>query len=375
VSVLELTKVLIQSPSVTPKEAGSHAILIQRLAKLGFEIENLPFADVDNIWAKKGHASPVVVFAGHTDVVAPGPEEAWQSPPFKPTESSGYLYGRGAADMKGGLAAMVVGVEQFLAKYPHHSGSIAFLITSDEEGVSINGTKKVIEVLQKRNEKIDYCIIGEPSSEEALGDQIRIGRRGSLHGKLIVYGKQSHIAYPVPGQNPIHECLAALQELTQTQWDNGNDHFPPTSFQISNIKGGTGSLNVTPGQIEVNFNFRFSNVLTAEQLQEAVLNILKEYNFKFDVEWSLSGEPFLTKQGRLIAAAKQAIQEVTGRQTRLSTGGGTSDGRFIAVTGAEIIELGLKHETAHQVNECISVEDLTKLPDIYHKILNLLLTD
>lgn len=373
-SVLELTKALIQSPSITPQEAGSHAILSQYLSKMGFEIEAMPFEDVSNIWARKGQQSPLVVFAGHSDIVAPGPESAWQFPPFTPIEQDGYLYGRGAVDMKGGLAAMVVGVEQFLACQLDYTGSIAFLITSDEEGMSINGTKRVVEALQKRNEKIDYCIIGEPSSEEEVGDQIRVGRRGSLHGKLTIYGKQSHIAYPVPGQNPIHQCLPALQKLTAASWDSGNSYFPPTSFQVSNIKGGTGSLNVTPGQVEINFNFRFSNAVTAEQLQEAVLKILKEHHLQFDIKWKLSSQPFLTKQGRLIDVTKRAIQEVTGRQTQLSTGGGTSDGRFIAATGAEIIELGLSHATAHQVNECVCIKDLIKLPVIYQKILTNLLT-
>lgn len=367
--VVELTKALLACPSMTPQEAGCHAILSKRLEKLGFHVEPLPFADVNNFWARRGEQGPLVVFAGHSDVVPPGPEAAWTSPPFEPTERNGFLYGRGAADMKAGLAAMVVAVERFLKKHPQPSGSLAFLITSDEEGASQNGTKQVIEALKQRGEKIDYCIIGEPSSERFLGDQIRVGRRGSLHGRLIVHGKQGHIAYPEPGQNPIHNCLRALQELTTCSWDKGNDFFPPTTFQISNIHGGTGALNVVPGEIEIRFNFRFSNAVTAAHLQERVQALLAAQHLQFDLYWDLSGEPFLTKQGKLVEAAKQAIYEVTGACPKLSTGGGTSDGRFIAPTGAEVIELGPSHETAHQANECVNLAELQKLPLIYENIL------
>jgi succinyl-diaminopimelate desuccinylase len=367
--VVELTKELLACPSITPKEAGCHPILAERLKKLGFHFESLPFGDVDNFWARRGTEGPLLVFAGHTDVVPTGPETAWTSPPFKPTERAGFLYGRGVVDMKGGLAAMVVAVERFLKNNPEPKGSIAFLITSDEEGASINGTRKVIEVLKERGVKIAYCIIGEPGSEELLGDQIRVGRRGSLHGKLMIQGKQGHIAYPVPGQNPIHNCLAVLQKLTTTAWDQGNAFFPPTTFQISNIHSGTGALNVVPGEVEVRFNFRFSTAVTAAHLQEEVERILEEHQVNYDLSWDLSGEPFLTKQGKLIDAAKAAIYEVTGAYPKLSTGGGTSDGRFIAPTGAEVIELGLSHATAHQIDECASIEELQKLPHIYEAIL------
>ncbi len=366
--VVELTKALIACPSVTPAEGGCHELLIRRLEKCGFKIESLPFAEVDNFWARRGEQGPLLVFAGHSDVVAPGPEHAWTSPPFEAKEKEGLLFGRGAVDMKGGLAAMVIAVERYLAENSEVPGSIAFLITSDEEGASINGTKKVMEVLAKRGEKIDYCLIGEPSSDVFLGDQIRVGRRGSLHGKLVIYGQQGHIAYP-SGQNPIHNCLSALQKLTELRWDEGNAFFPPTSFQISNIHGGTGSLNVIPGQIEVRFNFRFSTAQTASQLQERVQKLLEDHSLNFSLEWDLSGEPFLTQQGRLIEATQAAIQEVTGSLPRLSTGGGTSDGRFIAPSGAEVVELGLCNATAHQVDENVKIKDLEALPGIYEKIL------
>lgn len=367
--VIELTKELLACPSITPLEAGCHPILAKRLEKLGFKLESLPFGEVDNLWLRRGEQAPLLVFAGHSDVVPTGPEAAWTSPPFEPTERDGFLYGRGVVDMKGGLAAMVIAVERFLENHPQPKGSLAFLITSDEEGASINGTKKVIEVLKERGEKIDYCIIGEPSSEQVLGDQIRVGRRGSLHGKLRIHGKQGHIAYPVLGQNPIHNCLVALQKLTTTVWDQGNDFFPPTTFQISNIHGGTGALNVVPGEVEVRFNFRFSNAVTVAQLQERVQALVEEQKLRFDLQWDLSGEPFLTKQGKLIEAAKEAIHEVTGAYPQLSTGGGTSDGRFIAPTGAELLELGLSHATAHQVDEGASLAELQKLPQIYEKML------
>lgn len=371
--VVELTKALIACPSLTPKEAGCHEIICERLLKLGFKLETLPFADVDNIWARRGTQSPVVVFAGHTDVVPTGPESAWTSHPFLPDVREGYLYGRGAVDMKGGLAAMLLAVERFVTVHPNHAGSIAFLITSDEEGASTHGTKKVMEVLTQRAEKIDYCIIGEPASEHMLGDQIRVGRRGSLSAKLIIYGKQGHIAFPTAGQNPIHNCLAVLQELSTTVWDEGNEYFPATSFQMSNIHAGTGALNVTPGDVAIHFNFRFSTAVTAEQLQARVQKILEKYNLQFDLEWNLSGQPFLTKQGKLIDATKAVIHEIVGAYPELSTGGGTSDGRFIAPSGAEVVELGLRHATAHQIDECVSLADLQKLPFIYQGILEKLL--
>jgi len=393
--VVELLKELMACPSITPDEAGSHGILVQRLERLGFIVEDLPFEEVDNFWARRGSQGPLIVFAGHSDVVPPGPDKSWTSGPFEPTERQGFLFGRGAVDMKGGLAASVIAVERFLAAHPDHQGSLAFLVTSDEEGASINGTKRVIEVLEQRNEKIDYCIIGEPSSEQNLGDQIRVGRRGSLHGKLIIQGKQGHIAYPVLGHNPIHNCLSALQKLIVADWERlchshegGNlpnesreilaqateRDFPPTTFQISNIHAGTGALNVTPAEVELRFNFRFSNALTAKQLQEKLENILNGHQLQYSLDWDLSGEPFLTSQGKLLEAVKQAVHQATGAYPKLSTGGGTSDGRFIAPTGAEVIELGLIHTTAHQIDECVRLEDLHKLVEIYEKVLINLLT-
>lgn len=368
-SVVALTKQLISCPSITPQEAGCHDVITTWLANLGFVIEKLSFGQVENLWAKWGTRGPLLVFAGHSDVVPPGDENAWRFPPFEPTEKDGFLYGRGAVDMKGGLAAMMIAVAQFLKKHPDFPGSLAFLITSDEEGASIDGTRRVIEILQHRNEKIAYCIIGEPASEHRLGDQIRIGRRGSLHGKLVVYGKQGHIAYPVVGQNPLHSCLALLQALVTTPWDQGNAFFPPTSFQLSNIQGGTGALNMTPSQIEIYFNLRFSSEVTALQLQQRVEQMIKNHSLVYDLQWTLSGEPFLTPQGKLLAAATEAIQDLMGVAPQLSTGGGTSDGRFIAVTGAEIVEVGLIHATAHQRDEKVALEDLENLPAIYEGIL------
>jgi succinyl-diaminopimelate desuccinylase len=367
---LNLTKQLISCPSITPNDAGCQKIIAERLAKLNFTIESMRFDDVDNLWARYGTKSPLVVFAGHTDVVPPGPLNAWSHDPFQPIERAEFLYGRGAADMKSGLAAMIIAAEDFIHDHPAFSGSIAFLITSDEEGPSINGTKKVIEELVKRNEKIDYCIIGESSSEKNLGDQIRVGRRGSLGGRLTILGKQGHVAFPHLAINPIHTGAAALQELTSEIWDNGNKSFPPTSFQISNIHGGTGALNIIPGTLEVDFNFRFSTAVTAEILQKRVTKILEKYQLNFTLEWNLSGHPFLTKQGKLIAAVLAAIKEVVGLDTQLSTGGGTSDGRFIAPTGAEVIELGPCNASVHQINEHVRITDLEKLTNIYKKILD-----
>lgn len=372
--VVELTKALLACPSLTPADAGCHAILAKRLVDLGFKLESLPFEDVDNFWARRGTEAPLFVFAGHSDVVPTGPENAWASPPFEPTEREGSLYGRGVVDMKGGLAAMVVAAERFLQKQPQFKGSLAFLITSDEEGLSVNGTQKVIEVLEKRAEKIDYCLIGEPSSEQQLADQIRVGRRGSLHGKLTVKGKQAHIAYALPGQNPIPTTMAALAKLSTLIWDQGNASFPATSFQISNIHAGVGALNVTPALIEVAFNFRFSTAVTEGELKERVQAVLNEQGLDYQLEWNLSGQPFLTEQGQLIEVAKAAIHETTGRLPKLSTGGGTSDGRFIATTGAELIELGLLHQTAHQIDEGASLNDLQNLVEIYEKILIKLFT-
>ncbi len=369
---LALTQDLISRPSITPDDAGCQELISQRLKKLGFNIEPMRFNQVDNLWARRGTESPLIVFAGHTDVVPPGPLDAWTTPPFEPQIRDGLLYGRGAADMKSGLAAMVIAVENFLQKNSHFTGSIAFLITSDEEGISIDGTKRVVETLMQRNEKIDYCIIGEATSNNLTGDQIRVGRRGSLSGKLKIFGKQGHVAFPHLAKNPIHLVAPALQELTTTTWDEGNDYFPPTTFQISNLHAGTGANNVIPGHLEMQFNFRFSTAVTVEELQQRVTTILEKNKLEFDLQWNYSGQPFLTQQGKLIHTVQQAIQDITGLDTVLSTGGGTSDGRFIAPTGTEVIELGPCNASVHQINEHVRVADLDILTKIYERVLELL---
>ncbi len=367
--VLSLTKQLLSCPSVSPDDAGCQTIIRDRLKQIGFKCESLRFADVDNLWARYGQASPLLVFAGHTDVVPAGPESDWLSHPFMPTIRDGFLYGRGASDMKSALAAMIVAVENFIQAHPQFPGSIAFLITSDEESHAIHGTQKVIEILQNRGEKIDYCLIGEPSSENKVGDQIRVGRRGSLHGKLVIHGKQGHVAHPHLAINPIHRTALALHELAEYEWDQGNEHFPATTFQITNIHGGTGATNVIPGHLEILFNFRFSTAITVEQLQTKTEKLLRQHGLTFDIKWNIGGQPFLTKKGTLIKITQQAIKEITGLETKLSTGGGTSDGRFIAPTGAEVVELGVSHGTAHQVNEYVKIEDLEILIRIYQSIL------
>jgi succinyl-diaminopimelate desuccinylase len=366
---LLLTKELISRPSITPNDAGCQALISERLSKLGFVCEHLRFGDVDNLWAKRGTAAPLIVFAGHTDVVPTGPASDWQSPPFTPEIRGEFLYGRGASDMKGAIAAMVIAVADFLTKHPDFPGSLGFLITSDEEAAAINGTQKVIAELQKRGEKIDYCIVGEPSSIEQTGDQIRIGRRGSLHGRLVVHGKQGHVAHPHLALNPIHQSALALHELAKTVWDNGNTDFPATTFQISNIHSGTGAANVIPGHVDVLFNFRHSTAVTTAELQARTAQTLHAHGVRHDIEWHIGAEPFLTKRGRLVEATQAAIKDVTGLDTILSTGGGTSDGRFIAPTGAEVVELGVSHATAHQVDECVRVADLDTLTRIYSKLL------
>ncbi len=374
-ATLSLTQKLIRCESVTPHDGGCQELIAERLKRLNFRSEPMKFHDVKNLWARHGTTSPLVVFAGHTDVVPPGPLDAWQSPPFEPSVRDGFLYGRGAADMKSGLAAMIVAAENFIQKNPSYKGSIAFLITSDEEGHSINGTKKVVEALVNRNEKMDYCIIGEASSDKLLGDQIRIGRRGSLHGKLTLLGKQGHVAFPDKAINPIHKIAPVIQALASTTWDEGNDYFPPTTFQISNIHSGTGAANVIPGTLELAFNFRFGTASSAEDLEKRVIQLLEKHELQFDLQWDLSSQPFLTKQGKLIDCVKKSIQELTKLDPVLCTGGGTSDGRFIAPTGTEVIELGPCNETVHQVNECVNVDDLDLLTQIYERILeNLFLT-
>ena len=372
-ATLDLAIELISRPSITPKDEGCQRLLAERLAPLGFKAEHLRFDDVDNLWLRKGTSSPVFCFAGHTDVVPTGPLEAWTSPPFQPEIRDGLLYGRGAADMKGSIAAFTVACENFLQKHPQHQGSIAYLITSDEEGPSINGTVKVVEVLEQRQEKIDWCLVGEPSSSCCVGDVVKNGRRGSLNGILTVIGQQGHVAYPQLADNPIHRAAPALAELVSIEWDKGNEFFPPTSFQISNIKAGTGANNVIPGSMRVEFNFRFSTEQTEAGLRTQVEAIFNQYGFQYDLQWSLSGQPFLTERGALVDAGVQAIQAVNGLNTELSTSGGTSDGRFIAPTGAQVMELGPVNKTIHKINECVSIEDLDALTVIYEKILERLL--
>ena len=368
-ATLDLTLDLIRCPSVTPVDANCQELMIQRLEKIGFHIERLRFGDVDNFWARRGNSAPVFAFAGHTDVVPTGTLTAWHNDPFQPEIRDGVLYGRGAADMKGSLAAMVVACENFVAQHPNHQGSIAFLITSDEEGVAKDGTVKVVEHLEARQEKITWCLVGEPSSSKTLGDVIKNGRRGSLNGILKVIGIQGHVAYPQLADNPIHKAAPALAELAAEVWDNGNEFFPATSFQISNIHAGTGANNVIPADIEVVFNFRFSTEVTAEQLKVRTETILAKHGLKYDLAWSLSGHPFLTAKGELVAASVEAIKEVAGIDTKLSTSGGTSDGRFIAPTGAQVLELGPINATIHKINECVNVADLDALAKMYEGIL------
>ena len=371
---LDLAIDLISRTSVTPEDAGCQEAMMQRLAALGFRNEPMRFADVDNFWARRGDTGPVLCFAGHTDVVPAGPRGKWQSDPFAPTIRDGMLYGRGAADMKGSLAAMVTATERFVARHPDHRGSIAYLITSDEEGPSINGTVKVVETLEARNEKIDWCLVGEPSSNHVLGDVVKNGRRGSLGAVLSVRGRQGHVAYPHLARNPVHEVAPALAELAATVWDNGNEFFPQTTFQVSNIHAGTGATNVIPGECEVLFNFRYSTETTHESLRERVQAVLDRHGLDYTIEWTLSGLPFLTPRGELVDAAQRAIKAVAGIETELSTAGGTSDGRFIAPTGAQVLELGPLNATIHQVDECVAVDDLDRLSAMYEKVLEHLLT-
>ncbi|MDT8429449.1 MAG: succinyl-diaminopimelate desuccinylase [Pseudomonadales bacterium] len=373
---LDLAMQLISRPSVTPDDQGCNQLLMQRLQLLGFKTEVMNFGNVSNFWARLGDRSPVFCFAGHTDVVPSGPIEKWQTPPFEPTVIDGRLFGRGAADMKGSLAAMVVACERYLSKpgiIESLPGSIAFLVTSDEEGIAADGTRKVIEVLEARQEKIDYCLVGEPSSEHSTGDTIKIGRRGSLHGRLRFQGVQGHIAYPHLATNPVHKALAPLQALCLEQWDEGNEAFPPTSFQISNVKAGTGTDNVIPGEFEILFNFRYSTASTEQSLRERTEKILSAHDIPYQLDWHLSGEPFLTLNSRLIDIARASILKVTGVQTSTSTAGGTSDGRFIAPTGTELIELGPCNASIHKVDENVSINALEELTTIYQEILTGLL--
>ena len=368
-NTLELAKSLISKPSITPDDHGCQAIMIDRLKKIGFEIHPLKFGDVDNFWAVHGDSGPLFAFAGHTDVVPAGDENAWNTKPFEPTIKDGYLYGRGAADMKGGLASMVTATEKFIKENPNHKGRIAFLITSDEEGVAVNGTVKVMDYLKANEQKIDYCLLGEPSSTSSTGDVIKNGRRGSLNGVLKINGKQGHVAYPHLAKNPIHLVSPALDDLCNQEWDNGNDYFPATSFQISNMHSGDGVTNVIPGDAQVKFNFRYSTETNKENLQKKVHEILDLHNLDYSIEWSHSGYPFLTPKGELVSACIEAIKKTKGIDTELSTSGGTSDGRFIAQEGTQVVELGPVNATIHQINESVLVQDLDDLSEIYYQVL------
>ena len=362
---LELAQQLIARRSLTPQDEGCLSLIGARLESLGFKLEMMRCGDVDNLWARRGNSSPVVCFAGHTDVVPTGPVEKWHSDPFTPTVRNGMLYGRGASDMKGSLAAFVTAIEKFLSTHPSHKGSIALLLTSDEEGIAVDGTVRVVEALQARGEKLDYCIVGEPTSVNKTGDTIKNGRRGSLSGMLTVKGVQGHIAYPHLLKNPIHMAAPAIAELAATAWDNGNEYFPLTSWQISNIHGGTGATNVVPGTVEIMFNFRFSTASTVDDLKSRVHEILNRHKLEYDLMWELSGKPYLTPHGNLVDAVGAAIKQVTGIETELSTGGGTSDGRFIADICPQVIELGPLNATIHKINECVAVADLDALSEIY----------
>jgi len=371
--VIRLLCDLIRRSSITPDDAGCQSLLAQRLTQLGFRCETLQFNDVTNLWARLGTASPVLCFAGHTDVVPPGNESEWSSQPFEPTFVGDLLYGRGSADMKSGLAAMIVALEDFLAKHPEHSGSLALLITSDEEGRARDGTLKVMEALRDRDEHIDWCVLGEPSSQHTLGDIVRIGRRGSLSGMLTVRGVQGHVAFPQHADNPIRRFAPVLAELHQIEWDNGNDHFPPTSFQVVDVRAGIGAPNVTPGELSARFNFRYSTEWTHESLQEKVHSVFDAHDIDYELNWHLSGKPFLTEPGALIDAVSQAVAEETGSSPELSTGGGTSDGRFISPAGTDVVELGPVNASIHKIDEHVNVEDVITLTRMYRRIMELML--
>lgn len=370
---LELACELVRRRSVTPEDQGCQELIAERLAAIGFTVEPMPFGEVTNLWARRGSEGPLLCLAGHTDVVPAGPLDLWDSDPFDPVIRDGMLHGRGAADMKGSVAAMVTAVESFVAAHPDHPGSLAFLLTSDEEGPAVNGTAKVVERLQQRGEHIDYALVGEPSSREQLGDSIKNGRRGSLSGFLTIHGKQGHVAYPHLAKNPFHAAASALAALCAEVWDQGNAYFPPTSFQIANLNMGTGAENVIPGQLEAQFNLRFSTELDPETIKRRVRAILDRGDFDYELSWRLSGHPFLTTPGELVEAARSAIREVCGLETELSTSGGTSDGRFIAPTGAQVLELGPLNATIHQVDECVAVADLDQLHRIYGRVIEQLL--
>jgi len=371
---LELCCDLIRCESVTPQDGGCQAIMTARLEALGFDCTDLPFGEVSNFWATRGGDGPILVFAGHTDVVPPGPLEAWDSAPFEPEVREGTLYGRGSADMKGSLAAMLVACEAFVAAHPEHPGRIGFLITSDEEGPAVDGTVRVLDHLAQQGEQIDWCVVGEPSSSNTLGDVIKNGRRGSLSATLTVRGVQGHIAYPHLADNPIHRLMPALHALASETWDEGNEFFPPTSMQVSNIRGGTGAGNMIPGEVVAEFNFRFCTEVTDSQLRERTAALLDRFDLDYHIDWHLSGQPFLTEPGALVNAAAAAVQEVTGEAPELSTAGGTSDGRFIAPTGAQVVELGPVNASIHKLNEHVKADDLPRLAAMYLGILERLLT-
>lgn len=370
---LELACDLISRRSNTPEDAGCQEVMIARLAPLGFKVERMRVNGVDNFYARRGDSGPFVLFAGHTDVVPTGPVEQWHTPPFEPTIKDGMLYGRGAADMKTSCAAFVTAIEDFVAAHPDHPGSIGLIITSDEEGVAVDGTVRVVEALQARNELIDFCIVGEPTSNKVVGDMIKNGRRGSLSGKLTVKGVQGHIAYPHLVKNPIHMVAPAIKDLVEITWDQGNEYFPPTSWQISNMNGGTGATNVVPGEVEILFNFRFSTASTADSLKQRVHAVLDRHDLDYDLEWEYSGKPYITPKGELVAAISSAIEQAYGVTPELSTSGGTSDGRFIADICREVIEFGPLNATIHKLNECVAVADIEPLRETYKLTLEKLL--
>ena len=372
---LALTRTLVRRPSVTPEDAGCQQLLAEWLTPLGFHAEHMRFGEVDNLWARRGTSAPVLCFAGHTDVVPAGPVDQWRADPFAADIIEGNLFGRGSADMKASLAAMVTACRRFVASYPDHGGSLAFLITSDEEGPARDGTLRVMQTLIERSEHIDWCVIGEPSSTTALGDTVRIGRRGSLSGILTINGIQGHVAYPQLGDNPIHAFGRLVAALTEHPLDEGNRHFPPTSFQVVRVASDAGAVNVTPGELQARFNFRYSTEWTHETLQRHVEGLIEKLNIDCDLRWHLSGEPFLTPEGRLSAAVSQAVEEVTGLRPELSTSGGTSDGRFISPAGVDVVEVGPVNETIHKVNEHVRIEDIDRLEAIYFRVAELLLIE
>ncbi len=372
---LSLAKELIARPSVTPEDRGCQSLITDRLSAIGFDCQSLSFGDVTNLWARRGDDTPLFVFLGHTDVVPAGPESEWSTPPFEPVVKDGILYGRGAADMKGSVAAFVTAAERFSANHPEHSGSVGVLLTSDEEGDAVNGTVKVVEALAKSGQKIDWCLVGEPSSRDRVGDVVKNGRRGSLTGRITVFGKQGHVAYPGQVINPVHAFARAFAELADTRWDDGNADFPPTSFQVSDVAAGTGVENVVPGSLAACFNFRYSTELTADAIKQHVGQVLKRHGVQHRIRWTNGAQPFLTREGALVDAVKSSVRELAAIETTLSTEGGTSDGRFVAPTGAEVVELGPVNATIHKIDECVSVDDLDLLSKFYQRVMEILLVD